>query len=83
MTEQSTEIARVRMDYGVRIDCARNGCEKPHGDDGMVLPRGDQEPVIESVNGHAVTAVVRTVTYSTWRDVLSNPPGGASDASSE
>lgn len=64
---RKAEIARVRTDYGLRIDCAKNGCAEPHGEDGEVLPRGRSLPVTEWVNGHAVSPVERTVTYSTWR----------------
>lgn len=63
---------RVRVDYGLRFDCAANGCDKPCSDDAEVLPRGNAQPVIERVNGHAVTAVQRTVTYSPWTRVI--PP---------
>lgn len=73
-TPLTTESAEVTHEYGLRIDCARNGCEEPHGDDGYVLPRGIESEAIERVNGHAVTFVVRSVTRSPWRDLVSNPP---------
>lgn len=67
---------RVRTDYGLRIDCGRNGCTDPCTDDGLVLARGNAQPTVERVNGHVVTAVERTVTYSTWTDV-STPPAAS------
>lgn len=61
--------SRTRIDYGLRIDCEVNGCPEPHGDDGLILPRGNEQPTVERVNGHAVTAVQRSVTYSAWTPV--------------
>lgn len=65
----------VTQEYGLRIDCKRNGCTEPHGDDGMVLPRGIESEAIERVNGHAVTFVVRDVTRSPWRDLVRDTNG--------
>lgn len=80
MTEQNAE-SDAAYEYGLRIDCERNGCIKPHGDDGMILPRGLESEAIESVNGHAVTFVVREVTRSPWRDLAraTSPEGTKAD----
>lgn len=72
-TNDTAESDAVTYEYGLRIDCARNACATPHGDDGMVLPRGIESEAIESVNGHAVTFVVRTVTRTPYRDLVTRP----------
>lgn len=67
----------TRVEYARRIDCAANGCEEPHADDGMVLPPSTycQRPApgspqtVYKVNGHVVTWVQRTVTTSDWSTV--------------
>ncbi len=65
--------ARTRTDYGLRFDCEKNGCAEPCLPVADVMPRGNQQPVVERVNGHAVTAVERTVTYSEWSAVEQTP----------
>jgi hypothetical protein len=66
-------------EYGRRIDCAKNGCETPHADDGDVMPipqswmtgeDGDWQTKswVGVVNNHAVTLVKRTIIYSNWEE---------------
>lgn len=70
----------TRIEYGRRIDCALNGCPKPHTDDGDVCSYADNvwsamygrqgvKPGDRvTVNNHAAVIVARTVTYGEWRD---------------
>ena len=60
-------------EYGLRIDCARNGCPEPHEEDGTVLPRTSFSAHTERVNGHAVAFVVRDVARSSWRAASADP----------
>lgn len=52
-----------RIEYGLRLDCAKQGCDPPHEDNGRVFFVGAQpfedEP---EVNGHAATWVKRMIT---------------------
>jgi len=65
--------AGVTYEYGLRVNCAMNGCGVPHSDDGVVLLRSMDAMSIEKVNGHLVTPVVRSVTRSEWRDLEDAP----------
>jgi hypothetical protein len=64
----------VEVQFAARVDCEKNGCETKHGDDGEIFLRSD-EPT-GSINGHAVTVLKRTVTYSEWEDVDRCPKCG-------
>ncbi|TIC78792.1 hypothetical protein [Nocardioides sp. GY 10127] len=66
-------MTEVRVEYGLRIDCALQGCDEPHFDNGDVLRRRYERPTTTSVNGHAVTLVQRTVTWAEWES--SDRPG--------
>jgi hypothetical protein len=63
---------RIVTEWGRRIDCAKNGCNPPHADDGWVsdLPPHWPKPPDASldcvINNHATTWVKRTVTYGDW-----------------
>ena len=74
MSERQSAENDVTQEYALRVDCERNGCAKPHGDDGFILPRGIESEAIERVNGHAVTFVVRDVIRSPWRDLTRDIP---------
>lgn len=58
--------ARTDIEFAARIDCEKNGCSEPHGDNGDLLYGRSER--IETVNGHAVTVLKRTVTYSEWEE---------------
>jgi hypothetical protein len=50
------------FEYAVRIDCAKNGCETPHNDDGFVWSDGGRLRLLpHEVNRHAVTRVRRLI----------------------
>lgn len=50
------------FEYAVRIDCAKNGCETPHNDDGLVWSGGGRLRLLpQEVNRHAVTRVRRLI----------------------
>lgn len=60
--EFAPKEGRTVVEIGRRVDCAANGCETPHSDDGMIMmyhPKATN-------NGHVLTFVERTVTYSDW-----------------
>lgn len=58
-----------RVEYGVRIDCAKEGCKPPHSDDNEVkMSRTKTEwRKTTTINGHAAKRVKRTVTYGEWQ----------------
>lgn len=60
----------IRVEYGLRFDCSKDGCRTMHeeADDDTIMPRTGPRPTTRRVNGHAVTVVERTVTYSPWKD---------------
>lgn len=57
----------IRLQYASRVNCTKNGCETPHADDGQVFFTGDER--VESVNGHAVDVLLRTVHFAPWIEV--------------
>lgn len=71
-TTARTPAEDVSQEYGLRVDCERQGCPTPHGDNGYVLPRSLASEDVEAVNGHAVTFVVRDVVRTPWRDLASS-----------
>lgn len=63
-------VERVEIQLAHRIDCAKNGCEQPHSDDGQVIRWPDETRRHDiHINGHVATAVERRVTYGPWREV--------------
>ena len=68
-----------RVEYGIMLDCDKEGCEKKighrHSDHGMISPRRPSRAQIEEykvdgkwlINNHAATLVCRT--YSPWEPV--------------
>jgi hypothetical protein len=73
MTDYPNE-ERIVEEWGMMLDCAENGCEGPHSDDGMVSNWSTMDPSvwgkptnkIGKINSHAAVRVKRTVTYSKW-----------------
>jgi hypothetical protein len=50
------------FEYAVRIDCAKNDCETPHDDDGLVWSDGGRLRLLpQEIKGHAVTRVRRLI----------------------
>ena len=60
----------VRVEFGRRLDCAAQGCDPLHADNGEVVPWiGQNVPDTSdspTVSNHAAVWVERTVTYSPW-----------------
>jgi hypothetical protein len=62
------------FEYAVRIDCAKNDCETPHSDDGLVWSDGGRLRLLpQEINRHAVTRVRRLI--GEW-EVDSDASGG-------
>lgn len=57
--------ASVLVEWGLRVNCEKQGCDPKHADDGEVTPR-PEKPTTRTVNGHAADLVQRTVTITTW-----------------
>jgi hypothetical protein len=53
-------VPRTWTEYGHRIDCAKQGCDPPHPDNGHVYPPN------QPVNGHATTTVKHVITITDW-----------------
>lgn len=51
----------VTYEYGLRLDCAANGCVTPHSDNGRVLPNLGYTRRPTKINGHAVNLVRRSI----------------------
>jgi hypothetical protein len=63
----------IRIEWGLRLDCTKNGCEPPHSDDGRVFPhnQGMGTPTTRPkkaypINSHATTIVTRTIVETPW-----------------
>lgn len=54
------------IQYGLAWDCDTNGCDEPHDNPDDIMPRGRTRPHTQRVNGHAVTVIQQTITYSGW-----------------
>lgn len=50
-----------RVEYALRIDCAKNGCDPKHGDDGTIIPLGADEGGTTTINGHACVRLSRVI----------------------
>ena len=59
--------AGVHLQYAARINCEKQGCRHPHEDDGTVYFLGDER--VESIQGHAVDVLIRTVNFAPWVEV--------------
>jgi hypothetical protein len=59
---------RTRTEYGLRINCNKQGCNPRHADDGDVIARQRLEDINPRhvVSGHAADLVKRTITISEW-----------------
>ena len=64
-------MSEVRIEFGRRIDCAKNGCTEPHADNGQVTPA--RPGYGDTMNGHALTWVKRTVQVGDWQDIDGSP----------
>lgn len=64
------------VQYGLMLDCEKNGCDPRHADHGHVDLRRlggiwVQHQLDEAnIQGHAATIIKRTVTYSPWEPVV-------------
>lgn len=58
--------------YAFRLDCAANGCAKPHRDDGRIFDIGSQPPHHQEINEHAATVVRRRI--GAWEVVKARSP---------
>ena len=68
----------IKTEYGLMLDCAKQGCDPKHADDGRVFFESKPGPATinffenapkPTINGHAATWVSRTVTYTEWEPV--------------
>jgi hypothetical protein len=68
-------VPRTWTEYGHRIDCAKQGCDPPHPDNGHVYPAfaatgrlwtAARKPPNQPVNGHATTTVKHVITITDW-----------------
>lgn len=57
------------VEYGWRLDCATEGCDPPHDDDGQVVAAESRPERAMTINGHATVVVRRRI--GPW---LSHPP---------
>lgn len=60
----------VRHEYGLVHECELYGCD--HGDSPCFVPLSDDVDVTmrsRTINNHPARMIVRTVTYSDWKDV--------------
>jgi hypothetical protein len=73
--EFAPKEGRTVVEIGRRVDCAANGCEVPHSDDGMIM---HYHPKATN-HGHALTFVSRRVTYSDWTETALRPPPSAEE----
>ena len=61
-----------RTEYGLRVDCVRQGCDPFHDDNGRVVritPESARTTVDPEVDGHAATVVRRRVRVSGWAPI--------------
>ena len=56
-----------RTEWARRLDCAKQGCNPPHGDDGE-LSSADGPMDHPTINGHAATLVYRVVVLPPWQE---------------
>lgn len=66
----------IVVEYGLRVDCEKNGCAEPHHDNGVVINLSEFQPFTnpreretwkESRLGkHAAERVARIITYDEW-----------------
>jgi hypothetical protein len=66
-------MSDTEVQYGRRLDCAMNGCNPPHGDDGTTYawPETWGEPDVTEplpINNHAAVWVKRTIVISDWEE---------------
>jgi hypothetical protein len=80
MSEQHAEY-EASVEYGIMLDCDKQGCDPKHGDHGLVTSRHPSREQVDQykiegrwyVNNHAATLVYRT--RSPWEPVLLNDGG--------
>ena len=63
----------VKTEYGLMLDCAKQGCDPKHQDDGRVFFESKAGQAVvkffrviagQNINNHAATWVSRTFTYT-------------------
>lgn len=70
--------AEYVVEWGLRLDCEKQGCDPPHRDNGRVTDvsrtRPDHDLVI---NNHAATLVSRSIRYLPWVEAHTDGGGRA------
>lgn len=61
---------RATVEWGVMLDCDKQGCQPHHADHGRIYETITERQAFSEqhliVMGHACSLVRRTVTYSDW-----------------
>lgn len=69
----ATAMVGETEQFAVRVSCRKQGCVKPHGDDGRILLCDDAAEAAsfarDGLGGHAYDLVTRVVNYPEWEDV--------------
>ena len=64
--EVDAAMSETETQWGIRLDCAKQGCDPKHADDGHVVRTGPEPHPDSTINNHACVVVTRTVTYTDW-----------------
>ena len=49
------------VEWALRLDCAKEGCDPPHSDNGLIAFKGPDKPRRRTINNHAATLVSRRI----------------------